>query len=233
MGFKNHELFIKQHKSIFRGPFLEIGAKDYGSTVNLRAIFPEETYVGIDMEDGKGVDLVLDLTRPFEEIDSALAGRRFGSVFCLSVLEHCAQPFLMADNITRLLAPGGTLYVSVPYAWKFHGYPSDYWRFTHEGVKKLFPDLVFDMAIARTSTDVLGDFQAVDEDLARIRISGSWQRRKGKFFRSLGADLLAILGAFGMARWLTQHRYLMPPTCIEMIGSVPITPGPGVADRNC
>lgn len=221
MGFKNHELFIKKHQARFRGPFLEIGAKDYGSTVNLRAMFPGEAYVGIDMENGKGVDLLLDLTLPFEEIDSALAGRRFGTVFCLSVMEHCAQPFLMADNITRLLAPGGTLYVSVPYAWKFHGYPSDYWRFTHEGVKKLFPGLVFDMVEARTSTDVPGDFQAIDEDLARIRISGSWQRGKGRFLRGVAADLLAMMGSLGLMAWLTRHRYLMPPTCIEMIGSAP------------
>lgn len=231
MGHMNHELFIRKHKAMFRGPFLEIGSKDYGSTINLRAIFPEQTYVGIDMADGKGVDQVLDLTRPFEEIDATLAGRRFGTVFCLSVLEHCSQPFLMASNITRLLAPGGTLYVSVPYAWKFHGYPSDYWRFTHEGVKQLFPGLVFDMAIACTSTDVAGDFHAIDEDLARIRVSGSWQRRKGKFLRGIGADLLAILGSFGMLRWLTQHRYLMPPTCIEMVGSLPAISEPGTVSR--
>lgn len=221
MGFKNHELFIKKHQARFRGPFLEIGAKDYGSTVNLRAMFPGETYVGIDMAEGKGVDLVLDLTRPFDEIDAAVAGRRFGTVFCLSVMEHCAQPFLMADNITRLLAPGGTLYVSVPYAWKFHGYPSDYWRFTPEGVKKLFPGLAFDMAEARTSTDVVGDIQPVDEDLAHIRISASWQLEKGRFLRGLGAVLLSLLGSLGLMAWLTRHRYLMPPTCIEMIGSAP------------
>jgi hypothetical protein len=221
MGFKNHELFIMKNKARFRGPFLEIGAKDYGSTVNLRTMFPGETYVGIDMAEGKGVDLVLDLTRPFEEIDAALTGRRFGTVFCLSVMEHCAQPFLMADNITRLLAPGGTLYVSVPYAWKFHGYPSDYWRFTHEGVKKLFPGLAFDMEDARTSTDVVGDLRPVDEDLARIRISASWQREKGHFLRGIGAGLLSVLGVLGLTTWLTRHRYLMPPTCIEMIGCAP------------
>jgi SAM-dependent methyltransferase len=218
MGYKNHELFIRQHKEKFRGPFLEIGAKDYGSTVNLRAIFPGETYVGIDMEDGNGVDLVFDLTRPFDEIDKALAGRRFGSVFCLSVMEHCAQPFLMASNITQLLMPGGCLYISVPYAWKFHGYPSDYWRFTHEGVKKLFPDLAFDMTSARASTDVIGDFHPIDEDLCRMRISGGWQRKRGRTLRGIGASLLALLGKGGLFSWLTRHRYLMPPTCIEMIG---------------
>jgi hypothetical protein len=79
----------------------------------------------------------------------------------------------------------------------------------------------FDMAEARTSTDVVGDIQPVDEDLARIRISASWQRERGRFLRGLGAGLLSVLGALGLIAWLTRHRYLMPPTCIEMIGTAP------------
>ena len=223
MGHKNHQLFIDSNKNIFRGPFLEIGSRDYGTTVDLRALFPGEKYVGIDMSEGKGVDLVLDLTRPFEEIDRALDGQRFGTIFCLSVLEHCAQPFSMADTVTRLLAPDGVLYVSVPSAWKFHGYPSDYWRFTHEGIKRLFPHLVFDDKVSLASTDVPGDFHPLDEYLARIRIAGSWHLRRGNFLRGLSADLLSMLGAMGIFRWLTQHRYLMPPTCLEMIGRLSIT----------
>lgn len=224
MGFKNHELFIKRHRNLFQGPILEIGSRDYGTTANLRDLFPGEMYIGIDMQAGKGVDRVLDLTIPFEKIDAVLEGRRFGAIICLSVLEHCAQPFLMAANITKLLHSGGTLYVSVPFSWKFHGYPSDYWRFTHEGVKKLFPDLVFDIAVSRTSTDVTGDFRPVDEDLCRFRLKGSWQRRRGKLLHSFGADLVAVLGMLGPLRWLTKYRYLMPPTCIEMIGYLPGMP---------
>lgn len=218
MGFVNHELFFKMHRHLFRGPFLEIGAKDYGSTTDFRKLLPGEEYVGIDMEAGKGVDLVLDLTLPFAEVDAALGGRRFGSILCLSVMEHCARPFAMAENITRLLRPGGVLYVSVPHAWQFHGYPSDFWRFTPEGVKVLFPGLEFDMSLARACTDVEGDFQEVDQDLRRIRFKGSWHRRRGGLLRGFSADLLAMMGWLGPLRWLTRHRYVMPPTCIEMIG---------------
>jgi len=222
MGFKNHELFIASHKSRFMGPFLEIGSRDYGSTVNIRSLFPGEPYIGVDMSAGKGVDKVIDFTLPFAELDQALEGLRFGTIFCLSVLEHCDQPFRMAENITRLLKPGGVLYVSVPYVWKFHGYPSDYWRFTHEGVKKLFPDLSFDMDVAQLSTDVEGDFRPVDENLSKLRIKGTWIRKnQGRFLRSLSGDLLALGGKLGFFRWLTQHRYLMPPTMIDMVGKLP------------
>jgi hypothetical protein len=218
MGFKNHELFIQQNRPLFKGPFLEIGSKDYGSTVNLRNLFPGEAYLGADMSPGKGVDQIIDFTRSFAQIDAVLEGRRFNTIFCLSVLEHCEQPFLMAEHITRLLESAGCLYVSVPYAWKFHGYPSDYWRFTPAGVKKLFPGLEFDETTARLATDVVGDFRIIDQDLSRMKLKGSWFRNRGQPLRSLSADLLALLGRAGMLRWLTQHRYLIPPTCIEMIG---------------
>lgn len=218
MGFVNHEIFIKNHMHGFRGPFLEIGSRNYGSTFNIRGLFPDESYFGVDMSAGEGVDQVLDLTIPFEQIDAALMGRRFGTIFCLSVLEHCDQPFHMAANITRLLEPGGCLYVSAPFVWKFHGYPSDYWRFTPEGIKKLFPELAFDMKLARLATDVPGDLRALDEDLGRIRSSGSWYFKQGFPARAIGAGLLRLLGRAGMVTWLARHRYVFPPTTIEMIG---------------
>ena len=141
MGDINQCQFVLRHKDALSGPFLEIGSRDYGSTQDLRSFFPGETYVGVDLSAGDSVDKVLDLTQPFEVIDEALEQQRFGTIFSLSVMEHCDQPFLMAENMTCLLKPGGRIVLSVPFAWKFHGYPSDYWRFTQEGVKKLFPKI--------------------------------------------------------------------------------------------
>ncbi len=146
MGSINQLLFVKRHASELAGPFLEVGSKDYGNTQDLRSVFRGRgEYVGADIEAGPGVDVVLDFTRPFAEVDNQLAGRRFGTIFCLSVMEHCTQPFAMADNLTQLLLPGGKLCIAVPFAFQFHAYPSDYWRFTHEGIKILFPRLQFDL----------------------------------------------------------------------------------------
>jgi hypothetical protein len=115
-------------------------------------------YIGVDVEAGPGVDVVLDLTARLEEIDRQLGGMQFGAIFCLSVPEHCRQPFLMAENLTCLLRPGGKLCLSVPFAWEFHGYPSDYWRFTSEGVRILFDDLIFDPASAPPPRLATGNF---------------------------------------------------------------------------
>lgn len=221
MGDINQLDFVRKHHDRFEAPVLEVGSHDYGSTQNIRGLFADADYTGIDMNPGPGVDLALDLTGPFEEIDGALGGRRFGTIFCLSVLEHCDQPFVMADNMSRLLAPGGQIFVSVPFAWKFHGYPSDYWRFTHEGVKKLFPALQFNGELDDLSTPRQGDRRTLDEDIGLIPMSSSWHRAQGHPVRSLSVSLLRLLGKLGVLSWLVGYRYVMAPSMINMIGIKP------------
>jgi hypothetical protein len=43
-----------------------------------------------------------------------------------------------------MLREGGMTVLSVPFAWGVHAYPDDYWRFTPQAVKYLFPQLRFD-----------------------------------------------------------------------------------------
>jgi SAM-dependent methyltransferase len=74
----------------------------------------------------------------------------FDAVICLEVLEHVADPFRAARELQRVCRPGGRLFVTVPFLTGYHGkgggsqshdaYP-DYWRFTHEGLGRLFSGL--------------------------------------------------------------------------------------------
>ncbi len=218
MGDINQLLFVRSHARRFLGPYLEVGSKDYGNTQDLRSLFGGRgDYLGVDLAAGPGVDLVLDLAGEFSKIDATLGGRRFRTIFCLSVLEHVEQPFRMADNLTRLLEPGGCLCVGVPFAFKFHGYPSDYWRFTHEGVRKLFPGIQFSDGAAATART--GDFHPLDERVGRIDISARAHWRRGRILRGISAGALRILSRCGLLRWLAGYRYLVAPTMILMIGT--------------
>ena len=222
MGDVNQLSFARSIAGELSGPFLEVGSKNYGSTQNLRTLFQAGgEYIGVDMADGAGVDVVLDMTVDFETIDSALDGRRFGAIFCFSVLEHCARPFHMAENLTRLLQPDGKLCVSVPFAWQFHGYPSDYWRFTHEGVKQLFSDLEFDEQSGVAVSSRVDDFQKLDADIGKIPLNAGHYRKRGQWGRGLSAGCFRLLGKLGLARWLFGHRYVMAPTMISMVGTPP------------
>jgi SAM-dependent methyltransferase len=221
MGDWNQYTLIENMVDDLDGPFLEIGSKDYGSTQDLRTLLGAKgRYVGIDMEQGAGVDLVLDLTLDFSEIDAALEGERFGTIVCLSVLEHCDQPFRMAENMTRLLKPGGKVVVCAPFAWKFHGYPSDYWRFTHEGIKKLFPQLTFDMDHSFAASARDGEFKKLDEQIGRATFATRPHWDEGRYVRGVVAKGLRMLGNIGIFSWLTGYRYVMIPTNVFMTGTL-------------
>jgi SAM-dependent methyltransferase len=217
MGDKNQLIFIKQKAKVLEGPYLEIGSRDYGSTQDLRSLFSNRgKYVGIDLTAGKGVDVILDLTGDFEDIDRVLNHERFGTIFCLSVLEHCDQPFKMAENLSRLLKRKGVICISAPFAWKFHGYPSDYWRFTHEGIKKLFPMISFD---SYKGISVAGEtIFPLDENIGKISFTSKAHWSKGHFLRGITAKSIQLLSKVGILRWLGGYRYVMAPTHILLAG---------------
>lgn len=219
MGDVNQRIFVEKFAERLSGPFLEVGSKDYGTTQDLRSLFAgRDEYIGVDMEDGPRVDIVLDLTADFDQLDATFGGRRFGTIFCLSVLEHCGHPFKMAENMTLLLKPNGCICISVPFAWQIHGYPSDYWRFTPEGVRKLFPDIQFDMGQSLAVTSRQNDFRQLDDELGKISFSFSKHRASGHPLRGISAKSLKILSRVGVLRWLTGYRHVFAPTGILMIG---------------
>ena len=221
MGNINDQIFIRNYISNFEGPYLEVGSKDYGNTQDIKTLFAKtEKYIGIDMEDGPRVDIVLDLAKSMEEIDKKLGNVRFGTIICLSVLEHCEDPFLVANNLTSLLKSEGQICLSVPFALGFHGYPSDYWRFTHEGIKKLFPKLSFDLNKSVAATTRKNDFKSIDKELGRISFSSKYYFRKGHLFQGISAKFLKTLSRIGILRWLVGYKYIMPPTHIYMVGKL-------------
>jgi hypothetical protein len=146
MGDKSQVEFGKRFLPAAADSVIEIGSKDYGNTASFRDLYPDAQYIGVDMEEGKGVDLVVDLTT------GALAGE-FDIGICCSVLEHTPFPWKMAENITSMIKRGGSLYVSVPWVQRWHAYPDDYWRISHSGIKALFPEFAWGKAYFTTFPD--------------------------------------------------------------------------------
>lgn len=61
----------------------------------------------------------------------------FQRVECDAVLEHTPDPARIMAEIRRVLAPGGFAHVVTPFCHPFHAYPSDYRRFTLDGLKQM------------------------------------------------------------------------------------------------
>jgi SAM-dependent methyltransferase len=179
VGDANQRLFLERHLPRVDGPVIEIGSKDYGSTASFRDLYAGVDYIGADLEAGKGVDVVIDLTKGL----GGLGEGRFALAICCSVLEHTPRPWIMAENITRLLRPGGCLYLSVPWVWRYHPYPDDYFRFSPRGVQSLFPEVRWTVGAYTTNAPGdsvpldLGDIANVDNAMA-IAVKGAQHPRK-------------------------------------------------------
>lgn len=128
------------------GAVLEVGSKNYGNTPDFRQLFQNSQYLGVDMIDGDGVDLVHDFTLGLGKVKK----KSFSLVICCSVLEHSPKPWKMAENLCKAIKPGGYLYISVPWIFPFHGYPNDYFRFSPAGIKALFPSIEWSYSSAHS-----------------------------------------------------------------------------------
>jgi SAM-dependent methyltransferase len=108
-------------------PIVEIGSYQVSgqeTLADLRRLFPNKPYIGIDMRPGPGVDRVADVEHlPFEDCS-------IGTVIAMSTFEHVRHFWRGFDEIYRVLRPDGALLVSCPFYFHIHSYPSDYWRFT-------------------------------------------------------------------------------------------------------
>ena len=98
---------------------------------DLRPLFPEKKYVGCDMREGPGVDVILDL----HNID--LPAESVGAVIVIDTLEHVEFPRKAIQQIHKILLPGGIVLISSVMRFQIHDHPYDYWRFTPEGFKSL------------------------------------------------------------------------------------------------
>lgn len=108
---------------------LECGSRNVNGSV--RGLF-RGPYVGIDMEEGVGVDVVASASSiPFS------AGF-FEVVVCTEMLEHDPAPWLSLPEMSRVLVPRGLLLLTTRgIGFELHEWPSDYWRFTPAGVSVL------------------------------------------------------------------------------------------------
>lgn len=128
---------IRQEYKINEGKVLDVGALDINGSA--REVFGDLDYTGVDMQEGKGVDVVLnghDLHKKYEP-------NSFKLVLCLETFEHDVKFWETLANIRAITSK--YLIISTPTAnFPIHRYPRDYYRFLPD----IFEDLFFaDMQI--------------------------------------------------------------------------------------
>lgn len=87
--------------------------------------------INIDIYPFQGTLMAADAQKlPFKDSSCDAA-------ICETSLEHIKSPSLAVQEIHRILKNNGLIYITVPFIQGFHDSPSDYYRWTKEGIREL------------------------------------------------------------------------------------------------
>ena len=112
------------------GTVVDIGSMDVNGTY--RRLFPAWRYIGIDMEAGPGVDIVVH--KPYRYPISSCSA---DLVICGQSFEHMEFFWLTWLEMCRIVRPGGLIFLLAPSRGPEHRYPVDCWRFYPDGFRAL------------------------------------------------------------------------------------------------
>jgi ubiquinone/menaquinone biosynthesis C-methylase UbiE len=120
-------------------------------------------YVGVDLGVGdKNVDYShLDAKVDLESLP--LRNSCFDAAISIQVLEHMKKPWRALDELSRVLKPGGVLFLSTPQGEPQHQVPYDFFRYTPFGLRSLLEERGFAIEFLRPQK---GDFAKLENDIA-------------------------------------------------------------------
>ena len=122
-AFRIGELVMQAYCDLPKARILEIGSMDVNGSLR-KAALPTTDYVGVDLEEGRSVDVVIKPgeSLPFDDCS-------FDLVMASSAFEHDPRFWETFIEMCRVARPGGHIYVNAPSNGGVHRYPLDCWRF--------------------------------------------------------------------------------------------------------
>ena len=148
------ELLALADKPGFR--ILEIGSRQVSSGYVLPDLLKHAAYVGFDYYEGPNVDVVGDAHRL-----SALVEGPFDAVYSTAVFEHLAMPWVVAEEIAKVLKVGGHVFIETHFSYSSHERPWHFFQFSDMGLRALFsPALGFACVEASMDNPIVGRFSA-------------------------------------------------------------------------
>jgi SAM-dependent methyltransferase len=156
-------------RAFLRGRILEIGAGRQGR----RGRFTPPTdgverWISVDRDLRRSPSVQADIhALPFPNAITDV-------VVCLEVLEYVRQPAAALAELWRVIRPGGTLVIGMPFLHRAD-HPDDRWRFTEGGLVQLLTEAGFEVLDVRRQGAAL----SVIVNIAKfvIRTQPPWRRR--------------------------------------------------------
>lgn len=127
----DYELLDIKSQGLLRGRVLNAGCgwRDISHLIEGELVNQDLTWPGDERDN-------VHIFSPLHEIP--LPDGHFDTILCIAVLEHVINPVDVVRELTRVLRPGGILVASVPFLQPEHKVPTDFQRYTHDGLEVLF-----------------------------------------------------------------------------------------------
>jgi len=116
---------------------LEVGSYDVNGSYRyfVERLNPKE-YIGVDIMEGPGVDLVC----PAENLADHFGENYFDLLISTCTLEHVRDWKSAISNIKRVCKPNGIIISIAPSVWPIHEFPHDFWRYRKKDMVNIFSD---------------------------------------------------------------------------------------------
>lgn len=151
---------------------IDIGSYDFNGSLRpiVEFLNPLE-YVGIDIQEGPGVDMVCSA----EDVLKYFGPESFDIVISTEMIEHVKDWKTVLSNFKNICKVGGIIIITTrSYGYPYHPHP-DFWRFQKEDMENIFSDceivaMETDKEFPGVLIKVIKPFNFVENDLTDYKL---------------------------------------------------------------
>ncbi|MFN8321611.1 MAG: class I SAM-dependent methyltransferase [Chitinophagales bacterium] len=120
----------------FKGNVLDVGCGQ--SPYKFLLDTTQTKYFGVDIVDAEKFDYNNSDITPFDGENIPFDDQKFDGLICTEVLEHVQNYQKLIDEMYRVMKPGATGIITIPWSARYHYIPYDFFRYTPSSLKTMF-----------------------------------------------------------------------------------------------
>jgi SAM-dependent methyltransferase len=122
-------LNLRLAQEMLRGKTIDVGGGKHADYLSFMKKDDQFELLHYDVKTGAEID--------FEKDRLPAEDGTYATVLFLNVMEHIFNHQHIANEVVRIVGPGGRLIGFTPFLMLFHGDPNDYFRYTNEALQKI------------------------------------------------------------------------------------------------